>query len=99
MRLDVVHAGSVPWASVGNQYGGLWDFMLFLGGGSQLGNFKGPDLPAIGRDTILGEAEKPAVVIQHSASGPGNTFISRNDGIARVFRPAGNWIIGRVKIE
>src|SRR6476646_3372786 len=99
MRVDVVHAGSVPAAAAGHEHRRFRGFMLFVRRRREFSDLKGAHLFAVNGITILGKAHKPAVVIDHTASGPGNAFVAGNDGAGRMRGPGGSWIDGVIQSQ
>src|SRR5689334_15505100 len=99
MRVNVVHAGSVPAAAIGHKNGRLRRLMLFVCGWRELSDLKGAHLFAVNGITILGKAKKPAVVIDYTATGAGDAFVAGDNGAGRMLSPVGSRIVGVIKSQ
>src|SRR5438270_13437712 len=99
MRVNMVHAGSVPGTAVGNEDRRFFYLMLFIYCGGEFGDFEGSDLLAVSGIAILGEAKQTAVVIEHATAGPGDAFVARDDGAGRMLSPWGSGIVHRIKSQ
>src|SRR5579859_4729453 len=99
MRVNVMHAGSVPAVAFGHEHWRFRHFMLFVCCRSELSNLKGAHLFAVDGVTVLGKAEKPPIVVDYAASGAGNALVAGNDGAGRMLGPVGSWIVGGIERE
>src|SRR6266571_223798 len=97
MRVNVVHAGSVPAAAIGHKHGGFRCLMIFVGCWREFSNLKCAYLFAVNGVAILGKAQKPSLIVDHAATGTGNALVARDDRAGRMLGPVGSWIVGVIK--
>ena len=99
MRVNVVHAGSVPAAAIGHKHRRFRRLMLFVCCRREFGDLKGSHLFAVNGITILGKTKEPAVIVDHAATRAGNALVAGDDETGRMLSPDGSWIVGGIKSQ
>jgi hypothetical protein len=87
MRINVVHAQTIPPAAAGAENWAMLIFSLSVTVDGKLGNLKRSELTAISATTVLSEAYNLVIEYQQPASWSGVVLVPRHDWARRVLNP------------